>query len=254
MDLIEKQKVYKKCLSLMFPVFLLVFTVFCGMQQSLETSVLTEADMEKAFENVLCTMVCIRGNGHYGSGSIYEISQNEIIIVTNKHMLDYFDAQSYVTFWNGARCGGRIIGISETADIGFVSVSKEDMGRNEIKQLKCLRKREKVYDDLEKNDCFFMVDIASDWQDPVLYKGTVVDKELFLEEYGTEMLYGDGTAVPGMSGSGIFDYYGNYIGTLSGATQYYELAGVSLKTVMEEYKKIASRFSFFRSLEEFPIL
>lgn len=238
MDFTGEQKTYKKCFSLMFLAFLLIFTVSEGMQYQAETPVLNEADMEKAYENVRAAMVCIQADGHNGSGSIYEISRNEIVIVTNKHVLDYFNSQSRVIFWNGEACGGRVIGVSETADIGFVGVCKDDLESNVVKRLKCVRKREKVYEDLEKNDSFFMADIAADSGNPILYKGTVVDKERFLEEYGTEMLYGDGTAVPGMSGSGMFDYYGNYIGTLSGATKQYEIAGISLKTIMEEYKKI----------------
>ena len=75
-----------------------------------------------------------------------------------------------------------------------------------------------------------------------------MEKEKFLPEYGTVMLYGDGGAVPGMSGSGIFDNCGNYIGTLSGATDRYELAGVPLPTVLSEYEKGDEIYEFTSSI------
>lgn len=225
----------KKYISACLPAVLLILVLFCG-QQSLETPVLTEENLEKAYENVLCTAVRIQGGDCHGSGSIFKIGKDEIIIVTNAHMVKSLDDNSYVTFFNGAVCKSSVIGSSVTADIGFLRVARTELTKEEQKQLKSVSKQMAAYDKLEKNDCFFMIDIAGDSENPVWYPGTVVDKERFLTDYNCEMLYGDGMAVPGMSGSGIFDYCGNYLGTLSGATEHYELAGVPLKTVLEEYK------------------
>lgn len=226
----------KKCISLFLLAALLAVVLFCG-GQSLEVPILTEENAERAYENVLCSAVRIQGSHCYGSGSIFEINKSDIIIVTNAHMIASMDENSYVTFFNGAECKGSIIGSSETTDIGFLRVSCSELTKKEKKQLKGVGKETTAYENLKRNDCFFMVDIASDNENPVKYLGTVVDKEKFLPDYNREMLYGDGMAVPGMSGSGIFDYYGNYIGTLSGATESYELAGVPIDAVLEEYEK-----------------
>ncbi len=226
----------KKYISLFLLAALLVIVLFCG-QQSLEVPILTEENVEKAYENVLCSAVRIQGSQCYGSGSIFEINKSEIIIVTNAHMIASMDENSYVTFFNGAECKGSIIGSSETTDIGFLRVSCSELTKKEKKQLRSVGKATASYEKLKRNDCFFMMDIASDSENPIRYSGTIVDKARFLTDYNREMLYGDGMAVPGMSGSGIFDYYGNYIGTLSGATEHYELAGVPLDAVLEEYEK-----------------
>ena len=208
----------KKFLSVLFLLFILAFPLFSRTSRK-EIPVLTEENQTEAFENVLGSAVRIQGNGYYGSGSVFEIKKDEIIVVTNRHVAEHFDEEGYVTFFYG-------------------SVDSDGLEKQEREQLREVGKRKNAYDNLNKNTCFFIVDIASDISNPEICQGAVVEKEKFLPEYGTVMLYGDGGAVPGMSGSGIFDNCGNYIGTLSGATDRYEIAGVPLPTVLSEYEKI----------------
>ncbi len=53
-----------------------------------------------------------------------------------------------------------------------------------------------------------------------------------------EMLYGKGNAVPGMSGSGVFDRYGNYVGMITGGTLQGEIAAVPVEVIEEEFEKV----------------
>lgn len=226
----------KRIASVFLLFIILAFTIFQGMWKKV-TPVLTEENMEKAYENVLCSAVRIQESSQYGSGSIFLITGEEIIIVTNKHIVRYFDDNSYITFFNGESCNGRVLGSSETADVGFIGIPASELCKDTEIQIKAVSKRLEAYENLKKNSCFFMIDLANEPADPVVYKGVIVDKEKYLPDYGLEMLYGSGMAVPGMSGSGIFDYYGNFIGILSGATEQYELAGIPLKVLLKEYEK-----------------
>lgn len=201
-----------------------------------DTPVLTEENIDEAYANVLCSAVRIQGNGHYGSGSIYAMTEEEIIVVSNKHVLQYFDDESYVTFQGGRSEGGRIVGVSEKADVGFISISISDFTYEELLQLKSVRKQEDFLDNTKENTRFFMIDAASDSSSPAIYTGSIIDNNRFLTEYGMEMLYGNAPAVPGMSGAGIFDCYGNYIGILSGGTEHNEIAGVPLPVIEQEYQ------------------
>lgn len=227
----------KKSLSVLFLLFILAFPLLFRTSRK-EIPVLTEENQTEAFENVLGSTVRIQGNGYYGSGSVFEIKKDEIIVVTNRHVAEHFDEEGYVTFFYGGECHGSVLGCSDTADVGFISVGTDGLGKQERERLREVGKKKSAYEKLNKNSRFFIVDIASDISNPEIYQGAVVEKEKFLSEYGMVMLYGDGTAVPGMSGSGIFDYYGNYIGILSGATDRYEIAGVPLTTILSEYEKI----------------
>lgn len=206
-----------------------------------DTPLLQKEDAEAACRNVICSSVRIQGNGSYGSGSIYEMTQDEVIIATNRHVLQDFDEESYVTFRSGRSVSGRMIGCGEKADVGFISVPAGSIPYEELLDLKSVRKRKEVCNGLKTGDGFFVIDTASDLNSPVLYEGKILDKRKYLADYGMEMLYGDCRAVPGMSGSGIFDLCGNYIGMLSGGTVQNEIAAVPLDVMEEEYRKIAGR-------------
>lgn len=202
------------------------------------TGLLSEQDEQAAYQNILCSCVRVKVDGHYGSGSIYLMTEDEIIIVTNRHVLQYYNEESYVTFYNGRVGNGKLLGISKEADVGFISIPIVGFSYEELLQYRNVRKNLKAYNDLKENDCFFLVDIASAVSEPEKYSGNIVDKKRYLEDFETEMLYGNAYAKPGMSGCGVFDGYGNYLGMLSGGTLYDEIAAVPLDIITEEYEKI----------------
>lgn len=207
------------------------------------TAVLEEKDGEQAYKNVLCSAVRIQVNGHYGSGSIYRMTEEEIIIVTNRHVLQYFNEDSYVTFFDGRVGSGSLLGVSKEADVGFISIPLSGFTYEELLQLRNVRKQEEAYENLKESTRFFMIDMASDVSAPVQHEGTVLHNRQFLADFGMEMLYGDAYAIPGMSGCGIFDYYGNYVGMLSGGTLQNEIAAVPLDVIEREYEKIKNQFT-----------
>lgn len=207
--------------------------VYLGLTEAPATE---EENAARAFENVLCSAVRIFGNGYYGSGSIYEMTEDEIIIATNRHVLRDFDEESYVVFANGRCEGGRIMGCGEKADVGFVSVPAGNIPCEELLGLRSVRKRQEAFEEAEKNTGFLVIDLSCGMDGAVYFEGRVLDKQKYLVDYDMEMLYGDGRALPGMSGGGIFDFHGNYIGMLSGGTDQGEIAGVTLPVIESEYK------------------
>lgn len=211
------------------------------------TPYLEEEDLQKAFDNVLCSCVRFQVKGHYGSGNIYKLTENEIILVTNRHVLQYWDENSYVTFFNGRVSEGIVLGVSDKADVGFVSILAEEFTYEELLLFREIRMERESKGNGEKDleialpetgRRFFMVDMASEWSEPVMNLGEVVESMLFLEDFQAEMLYGKGDAIPGMSGCGVFDGHGYYLGMLSGGTLQSEIAAVPAQTIYAEYEEI----------------
>ena len=184
-----------------------------------------EPNQEGRFDrwSVLGSCVRIQTDGHYGSGSIYEMTEDQIIIITNRHVLQYWDEDSYVTFSNGVVCEGEIAKVSDAADVGLLRIQLTELSEDEIKDLQTIKITDVIP---EKGDYFFMIDMASDVWDKQLYEGQILESELYIEEFDMEMLYGEACFEPGMSGCGIFDMQGNYIGMLTGGTQQNEVAAV----------------------------
>lgn len=199
------------------------------------TPLLPEEDFEQTFHNILCSCVRLQANGHYGSGSIYLLKEDEIVIVSNRHLLQYWDEESFVTFPGGAAQSGKVIGISEEADVGFLSVSTERFSWQELLALRNMRPLEDEAGSLQLGSKLLLVDIASDIYHPAMKQGEVISPRTYLADFGMEMLYGTGDALPGMSGSGVFDGYGNYLGMLTGATMQGEIAAVPACVIEEEY-------------------
>lgn len=212
------------------------------------TPLTSKEDLQQAYENILCSCVRIQVEGHYGSGSIYKMLENEIIIVTNRHVLQYWNEDSYVTFFNGAAMGGVLLGISEEADVGFISVPAAGFTYGELLGYRNVRAAVEPVSDEEDDtyiDTFsvgskiFFVNMASDWKSPDRIDGEIISPLIYLEDFQTEMLYGTGEAVPGMSGCGVFDGYGHYLGMVTGGTLQGEIAAVPAKTINGEYLRVA---------------
>lgn len=183
---------------------------------------------------VLGSCVRIQGKGHHGSGSIYRLLEGEIIIVTNYHVLQYWDEDSYVTFFNGAVGNGNIVTVSEKEDVGFLRVQTAFLSDEELEGLHAVNESGSS---LARGDVLYMVDIASDVWQPEVYEGQVLEPCKYLEEFETRMLYGESLFKPGMSGGGVFDKGGNYVGMLTAGTDQNEIAAVPQNTVKEIFSK-----------------
>ena len=203
-------------------------------------------EVEEAFENVLCSCVRVKVEGHYGSGSIYKMLEDEVIIVTNRHVLQYWNEESYVTFFNGRAAEGTLIGVSEGADLGFIRIPTAGFTYEELLTFRNIRIPQKPENEnasekvAAEDNRIFMIDIASNWNIPAMMEGILIYSYTYLEDFHTEMLYAKGEAIPGMSGGGVFDAYGNYLGMLTGATLQNELAAVPAETITKEYENIIS--------------
>lgn len=229
-------------IRILFCIFLVGFVLVNGLKQNRErvssVTVLLQEDEEQAFSNVLCSCVRIQGNGYYGSGTIYRITDEQMIIVTNRHVLKHYEQGSYVTFFDGKDVEGEVLFLCDDYDLGFLAVEKDAFSEEELTAYGQAVCNMDVYHELKKNDRFFMVDTATDVKNPRKYSGEVMSPYKYLEDYGQEMFYGDAYAIEGMSGCGIFDGRGYYLALLSGKTPYNEIAAVPLDVIETEFQKI----------------
>jgi len=205
----------------------------------LESPVLTSGDCSTAYENVKNCIVRIHMGNAYGSGVVFQITPENIIIVTNKHVLSYWDeAVSYVQFPQGYFTQARILGTSGEHDIGFLAVDNEEFDYRELEQLRYVHWDMDGYQAMQAGDAIFCAgagdEMEADGTDS-FYQGSVGDMYYYIEDFGEHMIYGYGYAREGMSGGGTFDSYGNFIGMISGATMSGETASVPLPVILEAY-------------------
>ena len=206
----------------------------------LETPVLETEDCERAYENVKNCVVRIQMGKAHGSGIIWELSPETIVIATNKHVLDYWrDENSFVHFPQGFDVNARILGTAKMLDVGFVVVDCGQFTYEELQTIRYACVDEAVYESLGQGTEMFLADAGSMEHEAQYYVGTVVDPYRYIAEFDACMLYGYGIARAGMSGGGTFDGRGFLIGMTTGGTMQNETAGVPLPDIMAAYDEVS---------------
>ena len=201
--------------------------------------VLEEPDPEKACENVRGSMVRIDMGKAYGSGVIFQLTKEGAVIVTNRHVLAYWREETgIIRFPQGYYAGARVLGSSESCDVGFLLVEKEALGLSTLSALRSVSVDESVYDGLRKGDAAFCLGAGPEEDETIYQEAVLEDTDRYIEAFGGEMLYGRGFAKEGMSGGGIFDGRGNLLGLLAGGTYQNEIAGVPVDQVLQAYREI----------------
>lgn len=210
----------------------------------LESPVLAESNCTLAYENVKNCIVRIHMGNAYGSGVVFRITPKNVIIVTNKHVLAYWDEPvSYIQFPQGYFTEAVILGTSEEHDIGFLAVDNQEFDYEELTQLRYVHWNMEQYQEMKPGDAIFCTgagdEAEADGTDS-FYQGSVGDMYYYIDDFEEYMIYAYGYAREGMSGGGTFDSYGNFIGMISGATMSGETASVPLPTILEAYGNIGT--------------
>lgn len=205
----------------------------------LHCPVLGEPDLEKACELVKGSVVRVDMGKAYGSGVILRLTENGVVIATNRHVLAYWREESgVIRFPEGYYVTAHLLGSSESCDVGFLLVEKESLGLSTISGLRSVRVDEDVYGGLKKGEEIFCLGAGREADEMIFEKAVLEDPGRYIETFGGEMLYGRGFAREGMSGGGIFDGRGHLIGLLTGGTYQNEIAGVPVDQVAQAYREI----------------
>lgn len=205
----------------------------------LETAALDTADCETAYENIKDCIVRIQMGNAHGSGIIWEIDSERIVIVTNRHVLDYWTTEEgYVHFPQGYDVDAWVLGVSKRYDVGFVAVGCGQFTYEELQKIRYARADMEAYEALAPGDEMFLVDAGSLQSEARYYEGNVEDKNRYIEEFDANMLYGHCFAKAGMSGGGTFDGRGFLIGMTTGGTNKNETASVPLPDLVAAYGEV----------------
>ena len=205
----------------------------------LQCPVLEKEDMEAARENVEnCVVRVIMGRA-YGSGVIYAMTADAVIIATNRHVLEYWDdAEGIVWFPQGYFMSARCLGSAENCDVGFLRIESSEFAGDTLPALRHVAVDEESSAGPERGTAIFCLGAGREVEE-VLYQEAVVEEPVrYIGDFDAYMLYGRGFAREGMSGCGIFDGCGYLVGLLAGGTDRNEIAGVPAKDVAAAYREI----------------
>ena len=163
---------------------------------------------------------------YYGCGTVYDRTGDDLVIVSARHILeDYFSGVSTdikVGFSDGTVSNASLIKEDTGLDIVFLSVKRD---------LKGPYVKKKSAASPAIGEPVYLVD--SNTSD--VYAGSVASPSIYSEDFGMDMIYCYCLVTPGMSGTGLFDEEGRYLGILLGGSDEAEAVCLDASAIYEAY-------------------
>lgn len=192
-----------------------------------------ESPAEQLRKNGAGMMVQLQAGDVLGSGVIYELREDAAVILTAAHVVEKADSAVLVTFCDGYTAESGSFACSDLADLAVVKVCLEDISEENKTNYFSAKTDKESFDALRAGDgCIAMgcrTAVASE-----AYQGTILDNWIYMEDYGQHMIWVQSEGVAGMSGGGLFDLQGHFLGILSGESGDGELAAVPLSLILTE--------------------
>ena len=168
----------------------------------------------------------------YGCGTVYDRTKGQLVIVTAGHVLsDHMSDPSKeitVTFSNAETCKAQLLDLNEELDIAFLSVQKKALTGSQGFVLS--RFPATANTPLEGDTIYFVDANTKD-----IYAGSFGSAALYSEDFGMDMIYCYCAVTPGMSGTGLFDKNGHYLGILLGGSNDADAVCLDASTVHSAY-------------------
>ncbi len=232
--------------------------IILGAINLYDGGVYEDNDIDFILEEMEPALVCLKhefGNGGYdrGSGYIVEINDEEIIICTNAHVVSGYDTWD-IYFHDGSKLQGTVIDMLGSpcyeTDIAFVRVDRSKASEELMDTLKTVHISRKYWEELDNREQLDLgirciVEKGKVW---INRTGSLKKKKSTIppdsnSKYGTFTELGV-KVQPGMSGSAVFDGYGNLIAMVVSHSTYngesYNWA-ITLDQILAGYEKVMGR-------------
>lgn len=188
-----------------------------------------QADNETITGSLETCLVKISQKNQYGSGIIWELSETEAVFATAAHVVTDTEEEVRISFFNGYQAQAEIVYRAEYADVAFLSVPLENFENMAWADYTYVRmKRE---EELKTGD-----EILLFQDNKEVIRAKVLNPLLYMEDFREYMIWGEAEAVLGMSGSGVFDTAGNFVGILCGGNDRKEVAILPADIILKEYE------------------
>ncbi len=211
----------------------------------------TDSDIIATALNQRPSIVQVQVGKEYGSGNILSINKDQILIITAGHVVKNWDSTDnhFVIFYNGKIADATLITSDETYDAAILSVNTSSIDPYNLINLRAVNINPDVMPSFDKIKGETIIALDSDHQVNAKEKqhydyygsntgigikyvyGPVINPNIMVSDYGYKMIYVRCDAHHGMSGGGVFDLSGNYLGILVGGTNKGETVAVRLSDI-----------------------
>lgn len=170
-----------------------------------------------------------------GSGVILALNEEETVIVTARHVVEQSDEVS-ILFADGSSAQSMDIRKSDSADAALIRVPSAQLAEDTINACRKVTVNKKEFDALSENSIIIVMG-SVDGTAANAYEGVLLNPWIYMEDFEQHMMLARTWAFPGMSGGGVFDQKGYFIGILCGGNDENEIAVLPLSIIVSEYEK-----------------
>lgn len=210
-------------------ILLLIVAAAGGLAAALKSSPAPdyqEEEMQPSAPSLSSAMVSIFAEGTAGSGIIWELTPEQVIIVSNRHVLTQA-GEAAVTFYDGTTMQAQLCGYSTQYDIAFLQVAQQEMPKALQETLTQALYPLELYWQERAQAGVSIRQLGGDGQ---VYEGSITNIE-YIPKFDTDMLVTSCYAKAGMSGGGVYDGEGWLLGMITGG----EAAGTGSKEAWITY-------------------
>lgn len=176
-------------------------------------------------------MVRLTAGSLSGSGVIYREEAGELLILTAAHVLEQADPGIFITFADGLQLAVTEYEVIPTADLAVVRVGMEKLSEENLANYCRVSTDKEAFDAVRAGDgCLVMGSGAG--VSPESHVGEILEPWIYMADYAQYMMWVRAEGSPGMSGGGLFDMQGHFLGILSGMDEEGELAVVPLSLIL----------------------
>lgn len=172
-----------------------------------------------------------------GSGVIYEKNESFLIVATAAHVLPWETEAVSVTFSDDFAVTTDFYYRSSHSDLAFINIPLASLPKRNLKKYTPVQLDKTSFDAVRSGDKVIFQAIGTEGNSAInsAYTGTVLENWIYVEDFGQYMMLLQGNIEPGMSGGGVFDEEGNFLGILCGESERGEVAVVPFSIIQAEY-------------------
>ncbi len=203
--------------------------------------------------------VSVSCGDHYGCGTIYDDDSSSFTIVTAMHVLqDYYDGSSKdisVTFEGQEICNATVLKDDTAKDVVFLSVERDEVDGEYDSVLSASASaygfdksniasdEDNSYEDADSSGANVLMSPGQtiyfvDANTGDIYAGSIASPSVYSEDLCMDIIYCYCAVTPGMSGTGLFDESGHYLGILLGGSDEAEAVCLDAASINEMYNGI----------------
>lgn len=189
-------------------------------------------------DSVIKAMVYMESGAAGGNGSIYEMTKEEVIIVTTYHLLQNAEKVN-VRFYDNMYAEASVIGTNEKHDVGFVSIPVDEVPVDTLKRIKAIQRNDNTYDSLMQGSpmTYYFLSFDGIFVCQEVYEGSIGAMNWYVEDFDDELIYNYCKVQPGMSGCAAVAEDGSYIGMVIGGYEN-ESAALSIRVIDKVYQEL----------------